>query len=66
MKMKISNYQMQKLYLIWTDDWIVLKPHQQFCFLGGRVRDNRDGHLLLEIEMYLQKGCIMASGVESS
>ena len=30
------------------------------------VRDNRDGHLLFEVEMYLQKGCIMVSGVESS
>ena len=26
----------------------------------------RDGHLLLEVEMYLQKGCIMLSGVGSS
>ena len=26
----------------------------------------RDGHLLFEVEMYLQKGCIMVSGVGSS
>ena len=26
----------------------------------------RDRHLLFEVEMYLQKGCIMVSGVESS
>ena len=25
-----------------------------------------DGHLLFEVEMYLQKGCIIVSGVESS
>ena len=32
----------------------------------GQPRDKRDGHLLFEVEMYLQKGCIMVSGVESS
>ena len=26
----------------------------------------RDGHILFEVEMYLQKGCIMVSGVGSS
>ena len=26
----------------------------------------RDGHLQFEVEMYLQKGCIMVSGVGSS
>ena len=26
----------------------------------------RDGHLLFEVEMYLQKSCIMVSGVGSS
>ena len=25
----------------------------------NRIRDNRDGHLLFEFEMYVKKGCIM-------
>ena len=33
---------------------------------GLLCRDKRDGHLLFEVEMYLQKGCIMVSGVGSS
>ena len=32
------------------------------CIPGIR----RDRHLLFEVEMYLQKGCIMVSGVGSS
>ena len=32
---------------------------------SGLGQDLRDGHLLFEFEMYLQKGCIMVSGVES-
>ena len=31
---------------------------------GAGIR--RDRHLLFEVEMYLQKGCIMVSGVGSS
>ena len=43
-----------------------MKPMQtDFCFLfelsttAAAARDNRDGHLLFEVEMYLKKGCIM-------
>ena len=36
-------------------------------FVGtGRPGIRRDRHLLYEVEMYLQKGCIMVSGVGSS
>ena len=40
------------------------------CLLRNTIGDcsgiRRDGHLLFEIEMYLQKGCIIVSGVGSS
>ena len=32
----------------------------------SRAQESRDGQLLFEVEMHLQKGCIMVSGVESS
>ena len=42
--------------------WQNLKITKIAVFPGIR----RDGHLLFEVEMYLQKGCIMVSGVGSS
>ena len=30
-----------------------------YLYLANTTRDNRDGHLLLEFEMYVKKGCIM-------
>ena len=35
-------------------------------FLLNFTGIRRDGHLLFEVKMYLQKGCIMVSGVGSS
>ena len=32
----------------------------------ANYQESRDGQLLFEVEMYLQKGCITVSGVESS
>ena len=42
---------------------LCLEAHTACTVLSG-IR--RDGHLLFEVEMYLQKGCIMVSGVGSS
>ena len=39
---------------------------EQLMAGGRRPGIRRDGHLLFEVEMYLQKGCIMVSGVGSS
>ena len=46
----------------------VFIPHMELT-AGGRPSPagiRRDGHLLFEVEMYFQKGCIMLSGVGSS
>ena len=48
----------------WTQETEMYIIDAKFC-CRPPLRDNRDGHLLFEIEMYLQKGCIMVSGVES-
>ena len=40
----------------------LIGPPDKTCLPGIR----RDRHLLFEVEMYLQKGCIMVSGVGSS
>ena len=37
---------------------------QHYIATASGIR--RDRHLLFEVEMYLQKGCIMVSGVGSS
>ena len=42
------------------------KYHTSVYTIEYRSGIRRDGHLLFEVEMYLQKGCIMVSGVGSS
>ena len=47
----------------WRDGFYVERT-RLLTFTGAGIR--RDRHLLFEVEMYLQKGCIMVSGVGSS
>ena len=56
---------LSNMFINQIEDWCFLRKGRKI----EKVREagiRRDGHLLFEVEMYLQKGCIMVSGVGSS
>ena len=59
------------LFLEWNlstlwDGWGNFRRNAEYGETSIKAGIRRDGHLLFEVEIYLQKGCIMVSGVCSS
>ena len=52
--------------LVLKSEYFMHLTCQNYRITINCMQESRDGQLLFEVEMYLQKGCIMVSGVESS